>query len=62
MFIKAGKLKVGDSIKVLGGSEVISKIENYPGSVMVFFESQADNPFISSQYASYNLSTYVEVI
>jgi hypothetical protein len=71
MLVKAGKLKVGDKLRGLGGQvEVISRIEpylrlptdQYPGGVMVFFESQKNNPFVSSQYASYNLSTLVEVV
>ena len=62
MMIKAQDLKVGQKINVFNTVETISSISDYGAGVMVYFESQKDNPFVSSQYASYSISTLVEVL
>ena len=62
MMIKAQSLKVGQTISVLGTPETISSIEDYGSGVMVYFESAKDNPFVSSNFASYSISTLVEVL
>lgn len=62
MMVKSQDLKVGQTIKVFNTVETISSISDYGSGVMVYFESQKDNPFVSSQYASYSISTLVEVL
>lgn len=65
MKVKAQDLKVGQWFKVFDFStkfEQVASVQQYKTGVMVFLASQVDNPFISSQFASYSLDHEIEVL
>ena len=65
MKIKAQNLKVGQWFKEFDFStkfEQVASVQEFETGVMVFLASQINNPFVSSQFASYSLDHEVEVL
>lgn len=62
MKVMAKDLKVGQVIAIYGGTETVIDVLEFEMGVMVYFDSQKDNPFISSRFASWRLDHELEVI
>ena len=60
MQVKVQDLKVGQSIVVFNRIEVVHAVVEYETGVMVYYESQKDNPFLSSRFGSYALNTLIQ--
>lgn len=60
MQVKVQDLKVGQSIIVFNTIEVVHAVVEYETGVMVYYESQKDNPFLSSRFGSYALNTLIQ--
>lgn len=64
MLVKVQDLKVGQKFRSVGSRmpfETVHSVSEFETGVMVFLESEVDNPFISSSFASYSLNTLLEV-